>query len=249
MVGMPRPDAAQKIADAAPRNSNRALIAILVSVLAVAGVVLAVSFGVLNSRTASTTSTSRDPNAVPKGATGFGGGMVLNPGAPATAPTLEIFEDPQCPACKQFETVYGPTVETIVKSNQAKVVVHTMTFLDDMLRNDSSARAANAAMCAAEQGRFHEYVKASYAGQPAREGAGYSNADLETFAGQAIMPDLTTWRTCSTEKWFAAHVQAIETASEKAGVNGTPTVRINGKDLKLTGSTQELLDALKAAGA
>lgn len=95
---------------------------------------------------------------VPTGAVGFGGPLVLNPSAPAGVPTLDLYEDPQCPICQQFEAIFGTAIGEVAKNNEAKVVVHTMTFLDYNLRNDSSVRAANGAFCAADQGKFREYI-------------------------------------------------------------------------------------------
>ena len=149
----------------APRGGpSRSVIAAVVAVLAVVAVVVAIVIGRAASTSPEPTSSATpsasasaqaDPGkAVPTGATGFGGPLVVNPGAPANVPTLEVFEDPQCPICKQFEAAYGPTIAAMVKANQVKHVVHTMSFLDLNLRNDSSKRAANAAFCAADQGKF-----------------------------------------------------------------------------------------------
>ncbi len=163
--------------------------------------------------------------------------MVLNPSAPAGVPTLDIFEDPQCPICHQFEAVFGSAIAALVKNNEAKVVVHTMTFLDRNLRNDSSVRAANAAFCAADAGKFREYMTAVFAGQPAKEGDGWTDARLAEFAGGVgITGDaLATWTTCQRSLTYAAHINALELNSERAGVNGTPTALRNGAPMSLAG--------------
>ena len=241
MGGMPRPDASAKIAAAAPKNSNRALLAILITVAIVAAVVVAVSIGTSTARTTSTA-----PGA-PAGATAKGGPMVLNPDAPAGAPVVDIYEDPQCPVCQQFESIYGPTVADLVKNNKAKVRVFTLSFLDKGLKNDSSLRAANGAMCAADQGKFKDYVTATFVGQPAQEGQGWTSAELEGFASRAGVPDLAAWKSCQNALTYQGHVEALQVNATKDGVTGTPTVKVNGKSVKLTGNAQDLVSAVGAA--
>ena len=173
--------------------------------------------------------------------------MVLNPGAPASVPTLDLFEDPQCPICKQFEAIFGPAITELVKNNEAKVVVHTMTFLDTNLKNDSSVRAAMGAYCAADQGKFLDYMSAVYIGQPEQEGVGWTDPQLEAFALSARVGSLPTWQQCVKDKTYKAHANAAAEAALKDGVNGTPTLRLNGTKLTLTGKVDELAAAVAAA--
>ena len=122
----------------------------------------------------------------PSAATGPGGGIVVNPGkAKPGAPTLDLYEDFQCPICGQLEKLFGAQIRSLAAAGDVKLVTHTMSFLDDNLHNDSSLRAASAAACAADAGRFGPYHDAVYAGQPAKEGQGYTDAQLEGFAKTA----------------------------------------------------------------
>lgn len=239
---MSRPDASAKIAAAAPKNSNRALLAILVTAAIVAGIAVAVFVAVGSSRTSPT-----GTGGVPKGATALGGPIVLNPDAPAGVPVLDLYEDPQCPACKIFEDYYGATLNDLVKTNKAKVRVHTLSFLDTNLKNDSSVRAANGAFCAADQGKFYDYMAQVYANQPAKEGTGYPAEQLTSFAVKAGVADQQAWASCQAGLTYQAHTLALETNTEKSGVNGTPTVKVAGQTLKLTGNPADITDAVKAA--
>jgi protein-disulfide isomerase len=228
---MPRPDAAQKLADVAPRSGpSRAVIAAVVVVVAVLAVLGALFAGRLGQNDAAPAGTTA---GVPVGASGLGQPLVLNPGAPATAPVLDLYEDPQCPVCKEFEALFGAQIDALVKANEAKVVVHTMTFLDANLRNDSSTRAANAAYCAADQGIFREYTEAVFAGQPEQEGKGWTDAELKAFASAAGVPDVARWQTCQSALTYKAHAAAVNDNALKGGVRGTPTVQLNGTTLAL----------------
>ena len=169
---------------AAPRQgANKAVIGAVVAVLVVVAVVVAVALGARGSGTATPGATASAASALPVGATGPGGGIVVNPGkAKPGAPTLDLYEDFQCPICGQLEKLFGAQIRSLAAAGDVKLVTHTMSFLDDNLHNDSSLRAASAAACAADAGRFGPYHDAVYAGQPAKEGQGYTDAQLESFA-------------------------------------------------------------------
>ncbi len=255
-VAMSRPDPTDKLAATAPRSTNRILIGGLIALISVAIVVALLFIGIGKSSTNSPAggstaqSTAGTPavasQAVPKGALGFGQALVVNPDVTGV-PTLDVFEDPQCPACKLFETTYGSTVQQLVAAKQVKLVVHTMTFLDGMLRNDSSVRAANGAFCAADQGKFYDYMSAVYAAQPAKEGTGWTDAQLEALATQVGVADVATWKSCQSTLQYKAHIDALEVTSEKGGVTGTPTIKINGTVFKLNGNVAEFVTAIQAA--
>ena len=155
-------------------------------------------------------------------------------------PTLDLYEDFQCPVCAQFEEIFGLQIVDMVKANQVKLVAHPLSFLDDNLRNDSSNRAANAAACAADADKFLQYHAATFQGQPTQEGAGYTDAQLKTVRARPGITGtaLTTWEQCYTAKSHNQWVESVQTQSEKDGVNGTPTVKLNGKALDLAGLTQ-----------
>jgi protein-disulfide isomerase len=212
----------------------------------VVGVVGAVLLGSRDKQAASTAGGS----ALPKGAPAMGAGIVVNPGAPSTVPTLDLYEDFQCPVCGEFERIFGVQIADMVKSNQVKLVAHPLSFLDDNLRNDSSNRAANAAACAADAGKFLQYHAAVFQGQPAKEGEGYTDAQLRGFATQAGITGaaLGTWQKCYDDRAHNQWVESVQTQSEKDGVNGTPTVKLDGQTLDLAGLTQASLAAkVKAA--
>jgi protein-disulfide isomerase len=175
---------------------------------------------------------------------------LANPGAPASAPRLDLYEDFQCPVCGRFESLFGAQVTQLAEQNRVRLVVHTLSFLDDNLRNDSSSRSANAAACADDQGKFLAYHNAVFAGQPANEGDGYTDAQLTTFAQTAGITGsaLQTWQTCYSAKAHNQYVQSVQTQADKDGVNGTPTIKLNGTTFDLSTLSPQSLDAaIKAA--
>jgi len=244
---LPRPDPKAKLAAAAPRKGpNKAVLGGVIASLVIIGIVAAVIIGSRGSSPA-----TAQGSAVPKGATGASGGIVANTGpVKAGAPTLDIYEDFQCPNCGELEKAFGSQFGAVAKSGEAKLVYHMMSFLDVRLNNDASSRAANAAACAADRGKFLPYHSAVYAGQPTSEGAGYTDAQLLQFGQTAGITgsDFTAFKTCVTSKAHRAYVDGVETASGKAGVTGTPTIKLNGKTLDLSRLAKTpLADLIKAA--
>jgi len=245
-----RPDASKKIATVTPKSGpNVVVIGAVIAAVVILAVVVAIVIG-NNSKSGSSGSASG--NAAPVGMVGgTGGGILADPAAKSTTvPTVDVYADFQCPICGRFEQTFGPGLTAMAKAGEIKYVVHMMSFLDDNLRNDSSKRSANAAACAADAGKFLEYHAAVFAAQPAKEGDGYTDAQLAEFAKTAGISGaaLTTWQKCTTSGQHSQYVTDVADASGKAGVTGTPTVKLNGKDITKTLTTPAALTAaVKAA--
>jgi protein-disulfide isomerase len=245
-----RPDASKKIAKATPKSGpNPVVIGAIIAVVVVLAVVVAIVIG-NNGKSGSTSAASGNP--VPAGVVGgTGGGIFANAAtAKSNAPTMDAFEDFQCPTCGELERALGPEIRTLADSGQIKLVYHMMSFLDANLGNDSSTRAANAAACAADAGKFLQYHAAVFAGQPTKEGAGYTDVQLTQFAQTAGITGtaLTTWQSCATSAQHAKYVTDVETAAGQAGVTGTPTIKLNGTDITKTLTTPaSLIATVKAA--
>jgi len=243
-----RPDAAKKLAAAAPKKGpNPVVIGAVVAAALIVGVVVAILIG-NSGKSGSGPAGSAQPAGV---IGGTGGGIVANAAtAKSNAPTLDLYEDFQCPACGDLEQRIGAQKALMAKAGDIKLVVHTMSFLDDNLKNDSSKRSANAAACAADAGTFMEYRALVFAAQPAQEGVGYTDAQLTAFAETSGITGtaLTTWQQCTSSGQHDQYVTDVQEASGRAGVNGTPTIKLNGQDVTKDVQTPEaLVAAVKAA--
>jgi len=243
-----RPDASKKIAKATPKKGpNPVVIGAVVAAVLIVGVVVAIVIG-----TSGKSSTANGASAQPVGAVASdGGGIFANAStAKSNAPTIDLYEDFQCPTCGALEKAMGPTFASMAKAGDLKLVVHTLSFLDDNLKNDSSKRSANAAACASDAGKFLEYHALVFAAQPAQEGDGYTDAQLTQFASEAGITGaaLTTWQQCTSSGQHDQYVIDTQDAAGRAGVNSTPTVKLNGKDITQTlTSVDALVAQVKAA--
>lgn len=189
----------------------------------------------------------------PQGATGPSGGIVVEAAnAGADLPTLDIYEDFQCPGCQSMERSLGPTIKEMAESGQIRVVYHMKTFLDRNLKNDASMRAGNGAACAADAGHFQGFHDQVYANAPTSEGQGWTNEQLAQFASSAGMTGdtLATWQQCFDNGTYNGYLQQVEETTAQDGVESTPTLRLNGEnlDLRQIASIEDFRAKLLAAG-
>lgn len=153
---------------------------------------------------------------------------------------IDIWEDVQCPYCKFFETEMSEYLETLVRENQAKVVYHMASFL-----GQESVRAANAINCAVEEGRFIEYHRALYEVQASENSGIFSNKNLVEI-GKRLGITSSEFESCVNDGKYADTVLKVGQSMKKNGVEGTPTVFLNGKVWNRT-SADFRLDEFKAA--
>lgn len=157
------------------------------------------------------------------------------------ATTIDVWEDPQCPICKLFADANGSYLESLVREKKANVRYHVLSFL-----GDESVRAANASFCAADEGQYLDFHKALYAVQSPLENSGFWSNETLVKMGKKIGITSTTFETCVTKGSKVDLVQANYDSMSKFGVQGTPTVFINGKKWERS-QNAFVLDEFKSA--
>ena len=150
-----------------------------------------------------------------------GSAIVLNAGS---TKVIDIWEDPQCPVWKNFEDANGDYIESLVRDKKATVRFHVLSFL-----GDESVRAANASFCAAEEGQYLDFHHALYAVQSPLENSGFWSNDKLVSIGAKIGITSKKFANCVTKGSKIDLVKANYDSMQKFGVQGTPTVFINGK--------------------
>ena len=174
------------------------------------------------------------------------------------AATVDVYEDFQCPNCENFEKDAGKTIDAAVKANKAQVRFHIMSFLDSSSNgNRYSSRAANAALCASDISvdafvKYHNILYGTYKGkqvQPAEGTNGRSDTDLENYGKAAgfTSTQMGTFTQCVSTEKHKALVEALQDKASENGVNGTPTIKVNGKKIDPTAAafTKAVNAALK----
>lgn len=154
---------------------------------------------------------------------------------------IDVWEDPQCPVCKLFEDANGDYIESLIREKKATVRYHVLSFL-----GDESVRAANASFCAADEGHYLDFHHALYAVQSPLENSGFWSNETLVNIGKKIGITSKTFADCVTKGSKVEIVKANYDSMSKFGVQGTPTVFINGKKWERT-QNEFSLEEFKAA--
>ena len=143
-------------------------------------------------------------------------------GAPAKgsakAPvTIVEFSDFLCPFCKRAQ----PTLSAIEKRYGDKVRFVFRDYPIEQL-HPGATKAAEAARCATEQGKFWPYHDVLFQKGPK------TPQELKASAGEAGL-DVAKFETCFTSGKHAAGVQKDVQEGARLGVSGTPAFFVNGR--------------------
>ncbi len=134
------------------------------------------------------------------------------------------FADFRCPFCERFfKDSETQIIKNYVETGKANFVFKHYAFL-----GQQSTWAGEAAECANEQGKFWEFHNWLYKNQAAESNlAYYSKANLIKYAGKVSL-NLNQFSSCLNSDKYADKISSDLTEGQNAGVNGTPTIFING---------------------
>jgi protein-disulfide isomerase len=141
-----------------------------------------------------------------------------------TAPVTMIeFSDFQCPFCARF---YTQTL-SLIEENYIKTGKVKLVYRDFPLSFHRYAqKAAEAAECADEQGKFWEYHDLLYEKQNEWSALGISK--LKDYAGQVGL-NIGDFNQCFDSGKMTQEVEKDSQDGQSYGVKGTPAFFINGK--------------------
>lgn len=152
----------------------------------------------------------------------------LTLGKPDAPAKIEVFEDFQCPACLKFSQNIEPLVlKELVDTGKASYTFHHFPFLDTGNPAQESHQAANASMCASEQGKFWEYKTMVFDHWAGENAGAYSDENLTSFAGSLNL-NMDAFNACFKENRYKDLIEADIKNGDGMGVQGTPSVFVNG---------------------
>jgi len=156
-------------------------------------------------------------------------------GSPTALVTVMEFADLQCPACK---AAHEQITRQLIAQYGDKI---NFTFKHFPLRgiHPYAMEAAMASECAADQGKFWEFVDMAFTNQTALK-----SETLRTW-GNALSLDADLFDRCIRSNIKQDTVLADYKEGEKNGVRGTPTFFVNGT--VVTSGIAELSAAIDAA--
>ncbi|WP_230596289.1 MULTISPECIES: DsbA family protein [Nocardiaceae] len=232
-------------------KNRRTLVQVVVAVVLIA-LVAAIALFIVNKD-----STSGDASsAAGSGATGaqltpttLTDNGAIRFGNPDATTVVSVVEDFQCPACKNFESISGSTLQQLAEAGNVAVDYRPISILDRFSNGTMySTRAAGASICVAENDRdnWMSWHTAMFEQQPSEGGTGLTDDELVAIAASAGA-DSPAIASCITAGSYTDWVTTQTQSVLGEGINGTPNVRVNGTDIS-NPTPENILAAAAAAG-
>ena len=145
---------------------------------------------------------------------------------------VEVWEDFQCPACRNYSTDIEPLIaENYVATGHVRYVFRQFPFLDERVpSSNESQQSANASMCAAEQERFWDYHDMLFANWNGENRGAFSDKRLVAFA-EALGLDMDRFNSCFQQNKYRDEIAKDKADGQELGVTGTPSVFVDGQQL------------------
>jgi protein-disulfide isomerase len=172
-------------------------------------------------------------------------------GSSSAPVVVEVFEDFQCPACARYsESIEPLIVNSYVTDGRVRYIFRHYPFIDDRVARKESDQAANASMCAADQGRFWDYHDIVFANWNGENQGSFVDKRLVTFA-ESIGLDMDAFNQCFKENIFINEINADIALAEQYAVNATPSIYVNGVKVESPSadSIQQAIEQALASGS
>lgn len=147
-------------------------------------------------------------------------------GDPSARLRVDEFADFQCPFCRRFTQEVSPQlIPEYIETGKIFFVYRQFPVL-----GAASVRAAEASLCAREQGAFWHYHDVLFSNQDETNPQAFSDARLLEFA-EGVGLDSGEFSSCVEARRYAGEVQADAQTGLSAGLNSTPSFLIAGRSL------------------
>ncbi|NKY57015.1 DsbA family protein [Nocardia flavorosea] len=209
-----------------------AVTAVLVGLIAAIGINVAIKKAERDDPGATPTVTAApdtNPNGLAATLTDTG---AIRIGKPSATRTVRLVADLQCPACRQFETTYGPLLTDAVNAGTIAAEYNIIAFLDRASSTEYSTRAANASYCAASADplAYPDWLKTMFEHQPPEGGAGLPDSTLVDIAATIGYTD-PAFAQCVTDQTYGKFVRARTLDILDSGIQSTPSVLLDGRPI------------------
>jgi protein-disulfide isomerase len=155
--------------------------------------------------------------------------VMAKPGV--TKPVIDVYEDFQCPACKEFERVSGQTFKNLAAEGKAKVVYHPITIFSQEPTKSNSVRAGNAARCVADGKQWMAFHDLLFEHQPSETAVGFTPDELVKWGQQAGVTTPGFQQCVTSEKNAQAQLAYSKKIGDEQKLIQTPTVKLNGTEI------------------
>lgn len=106
-------------------------------------------------------------------------GVAVTVGKPGAKASIDVYADFLCPICGEFEKQYKTDIEQAINDGKLQVRYHMVPLLNQKSSPPGySLDSANAALAAADAGKFLQFHDALFANQPEEGKRGYDKTQL-----------------------------------------------------------------------
>jgi protein-disulfide isomerase len=218
--------------------------AVVVALAAAGGIAAAVSGH--SGKSSYWAAAAKKPLIKPANTTGVNGSSIVV-GDKNNKNNLDLYEDLRCPACAQLEQTSGAAILQGAKEGKYKITYHFGDFLDDRLTGTGSKNALSAVGAAVNVSTdaFSQFHTLLYSKEhhPDESGPDLFASDDHLISIAQLVPALknnTAFQNAvkngTYDKWALDSADAFN----KAGIDSTPTIVLNGKPLQAADVMNEI---------
>jgi protein-disulfide isomerase len=137
--------------------------------------------------------------------------------------TLIEFADYRCPFCHKFhEDTFDNVVTNFINTGKAKYLFKDFV-VNDRGEYKGSMQAAVASHCAAEQGKYWEYLKEIYKNFKPEPQHWITLDSLVKFANNIQILDIGKFKSCVESNKYQNQIQESGSLAQQLGITGTPS--------------------------
>lgn len=228
----------------AKKDKTRRQVVVGVSVVAALAIIGGGAYGVMQLNKPGHWDEAGDAKSVtaPKNTSGENGTTVVV-GKSTAKKTLELYEDSRCPICATFEQTVGETVHKDVDAGKYKVKYVGATFIDNSDNGEGSKNALSALGAALNVSpeAFLDYKYALYSAKyhPQETEDKFKDDSYLIKVADTVdsLKGNDAFQKNVKDGTYDAWAMKMSAAFDKSGVQGTPTLKMDGK--ALTGSDEK----------
>lgn len=217
---------------------------VVVGLLAVVGLI----FGIVVSNSKKTGPDFENTKAAPANISENGAVIFKADQPKANAPTVAVYVDFQCPACKQFEEGNDANLKQMAKDGDIILEQHPIAILDHTTTTNYASRSANAFACVVNTApdKAEAFSKKLFEIQPPEGGAGLPNTKLADAAKEIGVTGIDD---CIRDgQNYRGWVKDTTQKAIDNGLTATPGIFINGTQWDRQGSVYDAITKAASAG-
>lgn len=170
----------------------------------------------------------------------------LHLGDPNAPVRIDVYEDFRCSGCMLYTQNYeSQIIQTYVETGKVYYTFHSFIVIDGNDGTTASYQSANAAMCAADQGRFWDYHATLFANQVTESASLFTDERLVLMA-QNLNLNMTAFNQCFQAKQFASDIQNDISQARSLNLTFTPSILVDGTLIQSFDQLSTVIDAALA---